>query len=279
MNRNRVFTKEAKDIAETDLIKLLYYDYEKDDRDIYTTNECNRLCKVLEGEKNITVNNKSNLIYSDNEFILLKPKSKVEVITDKPTKALVLEMSNDLVSDINNRIKYDIKEDIDFDMRNNYIFKDFNVNYLIDNIKDIAMGEEYNKEFLIDLRAQEITYELFKHGLFNDVDKLNSGNVIRMSIDIMNENIFNDITISDISYSLGMSLTNFSTIFKKCIGIAPNKYFTNLKLKKAKEMLKDQSVTEVAFSLGYDNISYFINIFKKSFGVTPKQYSLSVNSI
>ena len=55
--------------------------------------------------------------------------------------------------------------------------------------------------------------------------------------------------------------------------------FTNLKLHKAKEMLKYQSVTEVAFSLGYENISHFINIFKRNFGITPKQYSLSlVNS-
>ncbi|MBE6062619.1 MAG: helix-turn-helix transcriptional regulator [Clostridium butyricum] len=277
MKDSKIFSKDIVDGVETDLIKLLYYDYERDGRDSYTTHECNRLCRVLDGEKKIKVNNETNLIYSDDEFVLLKPKSKVEVVTNKPTKALVLEISNDLISYINNKLKYEFKENADFNLKSNYIFKDFNVKNLMDDVIDIVGGNESNKEFLIDLRAQEITYELFKHRLFNDIDKLNSNNVIRKSISIMNDNLLSDITISDISYSLGMSLTNFSTIFKKATGIAPNKYLTNLKLQKAKEMLEYQSVTEVAFSLGYDNISYFINIFKRNFGVTPKQYSLRIS--
>lgn len=273
-----LLSKEILDGVETDLIKLICYDYEKNDKDIYTTNECNRLCRVLQGEKKIKVNNEKNLIYSDDEFVLLKPKSKVEVITENPTKALVLEISNDLLSDVNNKIKYELQENIDVDLKGNFIFKDINVKNLMDDVISIVSSGENNKEFLIDLRAQEITYELFKHKLFSDFSILNSNNIVRKSIDIMNENILRDMTISDISYSLGMSLTNFSTVFKKATGMAPNKYFTHLKLKKAKEMLGYQNVTDVAFSLGYDNISYFINIFKKNFGVTPKQYSLSLKS-
>ena len=271
-------SKEVLDGVETNLIKLIYYDYKKNDKDIYTTHECNRLCRVLQGEKKIKINSEKNLIYSDSEFVLLKPNSKVEVITENPTKALVLEISNELLSNVNNKVKYEFEENVDLELKNNCIFKDIKVKNLMNDVINIVSSSESNKEFLIDLRAQEITYELFKHKLFNDFDMLSANNVIRKSIDIMNNNILSDMTISDISYSLGMSLTNFSTIFKKAMGMAPNKYFTNLKLRKAKEMLVYQSVTEVAFSLGYDNISYFINIFKKSFGITPKQYSLNLNN-
>lgn len=276
MKEFEALSKEIVNGVETDLVKLIYYDYKRNDKDIYTTHECNRLCRVLQGEKKIAVNNEKKLIYSDNEFVLLKPNSKVEVVTENPTKALVLEISNDLLSYVNNRVKYDFRENIDSDLQNNSTFKNISVKNLMDDVINIAISNEKNKEFLIDLRAQEITYELFKHKIFSDFNKLNSNNIIRQSIDIMNSNILNDISISDISYSLGMSLTNFSTIFKKATGISPNKYFTNLKLKKAKEMLGYQSVTEVAFSLGYDNISYFINIFKRNFGITPKQYSLNL---
>ena len=276
---NNIFMKEKIDGVETDLIKLIYYDYEKDYKDSYTTAECNRLCRVLDGEKKVKVNNKSSLIYSDDEFVLLKPRSKVEVITDRSTKALVLEISNDLILDISSKVSYDFQENIDFELKSNYTFKDSDVKHLMDDVINIAVESKGNKEFLIDLRAQEITYELFRRRIFSDINVLNSNNVIRMAVRIMNENILSNITISDIAYSLGMSLTNFSTIFKNATGISPNKYFTNLKLHKAKEMLKYQSVTEVAFSLGYENISHFINIFKRNFGITPKQYSLSlVNS-
>ena len=56
------------------------------------------------------------------------------------------------------------------------------------------------------------------------------------------------------------------------MNITPGEYITNLKLIRAKEMLRTQNVTEVAYDLGYDNISYFITIFKNKYGITPKQY-------
>jgi AraC-like DNA-binding protein len=55
-------------------------------------------------------------------------------------------------------------------------------------------------------------------------------------------------------------------------GITPKEYITNQKLAQAKEMLKNQNVTEVAYDLGYENISHFIALFKAKYGITPKQY-------
>ncbi len=56
--------------------------------------------------------------------------------------------------------------------------------------------------------------------------------------------------------------------------MTPNDYLTNLKLNEVARFLKFSSVTEVAYDLGYENISHFIKLFKKKFGLTPKQYSL-----
>jgi AraC-like DNA-binding protein len=71
-----------------------------------------------------------------------------------------------------------------------------------------------------------------------------------------------------------MSESNFCQYFKKITGCTPVQYFINFKMEKAIEMLKKESVTDVAFDLGYDNISYFILIFKKMYGMTPKQYQI-----
>jgi AraC-like DNA-binding protein len=43
-------------------------------------------------------------------------------------------------------------------------------------------------------------------------------------------------------------------------------------MEKAKNIIAHGSVTEAAFDLGYENISYFISLFKDRYGVTPKQY-------
>lgn len=80
------------------------------------------------------------------------------------------------------------------------------------------------------------------------------------------------ISINLLAYDLNMSEANFSNSFKKVMGITAKEYITNLKLMKAKEMLKNQNVTEVAYDLGYDNISHFIALFKIRYGITPKQF-------
>jgi len=37
-------------------------------------------------------------------------------------------------------------------------------------------------------------------------------------------------------------------------------------------MLKMKIVTEIAYNLGYENISHFIGLFKEKFRMTPKKY-------
>lgn len=90
----------------------------------------------------------------------------------------------------------------------------------------------------------------------------------------MKENFKNNITISEIAYSVNMALSMFSVEFKKIIGISLNRYLINLKLNESLNLLKNNYVTDVAFDLGYENISHFIALFKKKFGLTPKQYKI-----
>ena len=56
-----------------------------------------------------------------------------------------------------------------------------------------------------------------------------------------------------------MSLPSFSSKFKKAMGMTPNDYLASLKLNEAARLLKFSSVTEVAYDLGYENISHFLN--------------------
>ena len=55
-------------------------------------------------------------------------------------------------------------------------------------------------------------------------------------------------------------------------------YFGNLKIQKAKEMIREGShnFTEIAALLGYNSIHYFSRHFKKVTGMTPSEYASSV---
>lgn len=108
----------------------------------------------------------------------------------------------------------------------------------------------------------------------NKIITENFNNPINLSTKIMKEKFKEKLTISDIASEFNMSVANFSSKFKKIMNMNPNDYITNIKLQEAKKLLRTKNVTEVAYELGYENISHFILLFKRKFGLTPKQYMI-----
>lgn len=53
-----------------------------------------------------------------------------------------------------------------------------------------------------------------------------------------------------------------------------SKYLIQYRLKKAKTLLenKDMKISFIAFEVGYNDVSHFIQSFKKSYGLTPEEY-------
>ena len=91
---------------------------------------------------------------------------------------------------------------------------------------------------------------------------------------IMNESILEAITIPEIALKINTSYSSFRSLFKKHTGIAPAKYFNELKLKKAKQLLAETSysVKEIACMFNPNNPDHFYTFFKKNTGYTPTKY-------
>jgi AraC-like DNA-binding protein len=94
---------------------------------------------------------------------------------------------------------------------------------------------------------------------------------------LFNENIYTDIKIEDVAAKLNLSYTSFRMNFKKVTGIAPAKYFTDLKINKAKQLLLEtpHSIKEISFMLQFSSIEHFSTLFKKITGMTPKDFRTS----
>lgn len=95
----------------------------------------------------------------------------------------------------------------------------------------------------------------------------------------MEENFDKPLKIEDYAYLTGRSLSTFRRDFKSYYDITPQKWLKEKRMEKALALLKDQelSVTELAYEVGYENISYFIKEFSSKYGQTPKQYILSLH--
>jgi len=91
---------------------------------------------------------------------------------------------------------------------------------------------------------------------------------------IMNENVFKNIDPEELAENLNTSYSWFRKVFKDYTGYAPAKYFQELKIRKAKQLLVGTShtVKEISFMLDYNSTEHFFSLFKKMTGYTPLEY-------
>lgn len=82
------------------------------------------------------------------------------------------------------------------------------------------------------------------------------------------------LSLKEISDYVHLSNSHMCMLFKKETGITINQYLTDVRMEKAKRMLKDgrYNVAGVSEMVGYRDSSYFGKAFRKSFGLTPLEY-------
>ena len=73
---------------------------------------------------------------------------------------------------------------------------------------------------------------------------------------------------------IGVNRSYLTSSFKKAIGCSPQEYLVNLRMEKAREMLRNtgMQINAVAAAVGYQDQLAFSKIFKQHFGTSPKAY-------
>lgn len=267
---------------QTDLLRILYYDLPENYSENYAAYESPKLCTVLEGQKNVRAGIKENFFTHDrSEMLLLPAHSRVEIQIPVPTRALVFELSDQLIARLHPVVEEELCTSITIDngtiLRCAVNHQSRDLQHTIQRIRRHLSLHDEDRRFLIDLAAQELTYHLLHvHGA-EQVLKLDRSDPVHQAIRDINDHISTIHHIRDLASHYQMSHTNFTSRFKKLTGLTPREYITNRKLEEARHMLRHHTVTEVAMSLQYDNISHFIGLFRKKYGVTPKQYQLGLH--
>lgn len=89
--------------------------------------------------------------------------------------------------------------------------------------------------------------------------------------DTIAKNIFEDLSVEDLAFLCGLSLSSFKRKFSTIYGTTPNKYITSKRLDKAQTLLKttELSISEIAYSCGFSDVSYFSKSYKKYYQTSP----------
>ncbi|WP_066190891.1 AraC family transcriptional regulator [Gracilibacillus timonensis] len=91
------------------------------------------------------------------------------------------------------------------------------------------------------------------------------------------KNYKNKITLDDLSKEFRLNKYQIAKTFKNSVGISPIEYLIETRIGKAKDLLKytNLSINEIAYEIGIDNVTHFINLFKKRVGMTPLKFRTS----
>lgn len=97
---------------------------------------------------------------------------------------------------------------------------------------------------------------------------------IMPAFDFVNDHYSEAISAKTVADHCHLSYSYFSRQFKKITGIAFTQYLNILRITEAEKLLLDRSssITDIGFTVGFTDTSYFIKQFKKYKKITPKKF-------
>lgn len=90
----------------------------------------------------------------------------------------------------------------------------------------------------------------------------------------MRDNCHRDLSLDDFAAFTGLSRYHFAKKFKALTHTAPMRYFNQLKIDLACQLLDTttDSIRTIATAVGFDDPYYFSRLFKKTMGIAPQFY-------
>jgi len=88
------------------------------------------------------------------------------------------------------------------------------------------------------------------------------------------------MSMHNLAELFGMSQRNFTRRFKSATNMTPVQYLQKSRFAAAKELLQNSnlSIKEIAYRVGYIDVSYFTKLFKEFSSITPKEYRTTVRA-
>lgn len=135
----------------------------------------------------------------------------------------------------------------------------------------------------LDIRQTDIFNNLTEISNFtkteNNLNFISDNSLINEIIEYTNENYASITSINAVANHFHFSPIYFGRYFQKSTNKSFKVYLNELKIKKAKDLLRntDMKIARIALELGFKNESYFYTVFKNATGITPKQFRQNEN--
>lgn len=96
----------------------------------------------------------------------------------------------------------------------------------------------------------------------------------RRVIEYLHAHLADEVSLAELAAVASLSPFHFARMFKRTMGVAPHAFQRGLRCERSKEMLANtqQSVTEIAFEVGYESSQSFARMFRAETGTSPLEW-------
>lgn len=212
--------------------------------------------------------NEEKYVLNRKNFLHAGPSQKirVEAIGEEPFTYIVLH--------------YITSEENEFALNDkHFLFPLNDTEQLYMNLDLLSKQVEYPGDFS-KLRCQTIFIQLIENLLMNLRESKDSQNhLLEKMIQYIHSNYQNDLTMTTLYEEFQVDPRKLPAMFQQFTGLTPLQYLIELKLRDAKELLRNtkQTINEIAVAVGYEDAFYFSRIFKKYNGLSPREYRKNIN--
>ena len=152
-----------------------------------------------------------------------------------------------------------------------YITKPFNLDILLLRIDKLLETRKQRQECFtrqIEPQPSDITITSLDEKL------------IARAIDYVEKNIDrSELSVEELSQELGMSRVHLYKKLTAITGRSPLEFIRVIRLKRAAQLLRESqlNISEIAYSVGFNNPKYFSRYFKEEFNMLPSDYKNQTN--
>ncbi len=147
-----------------------------------------------------------------------------------------------------------------------YISKPFELRVLEARVDNLIRRREVKKETFKS--NQEINISSMEYSSINEEFLKHAVNVVEVKL--------SDITFDfdQFAIDIGASKSTLHRKLKSLTGLSPGEFIRNIRMKHASKMLVNNvgNISEIAFSVGFNDPKYFSRCFRTEFGMTPREY-------
>ena len=245
-------------------------------------------CGMVTGRKIMHDSHKnSGQIFLPHESYVMPPGEYVEIdfpdaSENQPTTCLTIEIPKQRIETISERMRDvtlldELKHDWEYQPHILHAHHTSDTQRLLEKLVMLFTQNHSDKEMMVDLGVSELIIKLLREQgrevLLSYCHQAPDASGITAAIYHLEQNLALPLDIDLLCRKACMSRSRLYVEFKKQLACSPGEYQQQIRLKLAADEIRNgKTITEVCYSVGFNDLSHFSRRFTQFFSCSPSQY-------